>query len=83
MSYSLQQSEAYLREQTDLETLNNLIELTKVKKEAIASDNLIDPEIKSIELQRVTAIDNTLIRRKEEHPQHVWDKPLVIDISKK
>lgn len=63
------QSEEYRKEMANVELLENLIELTKAKKLKLA-DEQIDPEMKSIEIQRISAIEDALSRRKEASEKH-------------
>ena len=83
MSYSIYQSESHRKDMTDLEALDNLLELTKAKKLGILQNEQLDPEMKEIELKRITAIEESLSKRKETSEKEMEntkrDLPIQID----
>ena len=83
MSNALRESALHRKMTGDIETLENLIAITKTKENNVLSDQQMDPTIKEIELQRLRAIDAVLAERKEtkerEKESHNWDTPLTVE----
>ena len=79
----VKQSEMYRQYLTELETLNTMIELTQNDKMLLVENEQITPDVKIIELNRVTAIEELLMKRKEAKEQDLRDHKAKIPITQK